>query len=159
MSVSTQTVQGLDPAIATAIAAQTAQRHSANLGTRPQTAQGLDTAIATAMAAQAATQRSETAHALAIRSTGLNHQYHLGTVATDAGAAQAIHAVALRGAALNRHYQLGRYAPSARSSSGFAWADAGIGAGAMLGLALLATGLALSVRRGHSEGRISATAG
>ena len=150
-----QTVQGLDTAIATAMAAQTAQRHSAQLGTRPQTAQGLDTAIKTAMAAQA----SEAANALAIRSTGLNQQYDLGTNATDAGAAQALHAVALRGEALNRQYQLGRYTPSARRSSAFTWADAGIGVGAMLGLALLATAFGLSVHRSHSEGRISATVG
>lgn len=150
-----QSVQGLDTAIATAMAAQTAQRHAAQLGTRPQTAQGLDTAIKTAMAAQA----SQAANALAIRSTGLNQQYNLGTDATDAGSAQALHAVALRGEALNRQYQLGRYTPSARRSPGFTWSDAGIGAGAMLGLALLATAFGLSVHRSHSEGRVTATVG
>lgn len=131
-----QAVQTLDPAIATAMAAQAAQQSSANV-TRPsssrvasQTVQYLDPAIATAMAARAGSAR---------------------------GATSALEA---RSVALNRRFQLGQYALSAApQSSGFVWKDAGIGAGAMLGLALLAAGCALSLRHGRSQTRISATAG
>ena len=46
---------------------------------------------------------------------------------------------------MNRYYHLGRYAVI-EASSPFRWADAGIGAGAMLGTILLAGGLAVALR-------------
>lgn len=82
--------------------------------------------------------------ALLRRSEALNRFYHLGAYASSAPAVKK--ADLRRAQAINRLYRTGSYAVIARSS-GFDWADAGIGAGAMFGLILLAGGLAVTTRR------------
>lgn len=73
------------------------------------------------------------------RSAAMNGFYGIGRE----GAAQA---EKRRGQAINRAYHLGQYAVISGSGS-FDWADAGIGAGAMLGTLLVAGGLAVGARR------------
>jgi hypothetical protein len=84
--------------------------------------------------------------ALAIRSEALNRTYGLGGNVSGGTPAQALNAIKARSEALNQRYQLGRYAV-VRVSNGFDWGDAGIGAGAMLGVILVAGGLGILVRR------------
>ena len=77
------------------------------------------------------------------RGNALNRYYHLGAYSP---AAQARKAEKIRGQALNRYYHLGQYAV-VKASTPFAWGDAGIGAGAMLGTILVPGGLAVTLRR------------
>lgn len=104
------------------------------------------------------------------RGDALNKLYHLGkySPAAQAGAkptamtTQQWRAELARGAALNERYGLGVYAASGTTSSvatsapqpvvsvsddGFAWDAAGIGAGAAIGIALLAIGMVFVVRQ------------
>jgi hypothetical protein len=58
-------------------------------------------------------------HALEVRSTGLNREYHLGRFAVPASAATNakpawLRALEIRGRALNHHYRLGMYATPQR---------------------------------------------
>jgi hypothetical protein len=104
------------------------------------------------------------------RGDALNKRYHLGKygAATLAGQRPAgmttrqWQGELARGDALNKLYGLGAYAESSKSSAsatpisppvvsvaadGFDWGAAGIGAGAAIGLALLATGMVVVVRQ------------
>ena len=63
------------------------------------------------------------------RSDAWNRYYHLGVYSRAVAAADK-----RRGEAMNQYYRVGRYA-AIGEASGFVWTDAGIGAGAMLGLA------------------------
>jgi hypothetical protein len=83
--------------------------------------------------------------AIQARSQALNRIYRLGAYSPRA---EAQRAVERRYQAINQYYGLGRYAVVRVSTpSEFDWADAGIGAGAMLGAIILASGLAVAVRR------------
>ncbi len=73
----------------------------------------------------------------------LNRYYHLGAYSPRA---EAQRAEERRSQGADQYYHLGRYAVI-RVASGFAWVDAGIGAGAMLGAIMLVGGLAVAVRR------------
>jgi hypothetical protein len=92
--------------------------------------------------------------ALTLRSEALNQKYHLGSwKGVPQGMTPAEYrALTLRSEALNKQYGLGKWsAPSsARSPSGstdgFSWGAFGIGAVAMLGLVLLASGLVVGSR-------------
>lgn len=77
------------------------------------------------------------------RDQALNRYYHLGAYSPRA---VALRAEERRGQAMNHYYQLGSYAVI-RAPSRFDWADAGIGAGAMLGAIILAGGLMVAIRR------------
>ena len=104
------------------------------------------------------------------RLDALNKRYHLGTYSSAALAGPKPAAMTTRqwqgelarGDALNKLYGLGAYAESSKSSAsaapvsppvvalaagGFDWGAAGIGAGAAIGLALLATGMVVVVRQ------------
>jgi hypothetical protein len=74
----------------------------------------------------------------------MNRFYHLGAYASSSPAVQ--RADLRRSQAINRFYRTGSYAVIS-TSNGFDWADAGIGAGVMFGLILLAGGLAVVTRR------------
>ena len=74
----------------------------------------------------------------------MNRFYHLGTYASSSPAVQK--ADLRRSEATNRFYHTGSYAVI-RRSNGFDWADAGIGAGTMLGLILVAGALGVAGRR------------
>lgn len=78
------------------------------------------------------------------RSQAMNRYFHLGVYATSSPAAQ--QAELRRSEAINRYYRTGSYAVIS-TSNGFGWTDAGIGAGAMLGLIVLAGGLTVAARR------------
>jgi hypothetical protein len=78
------------------------------------------------------------------RAQAMDRYYKLGAYSPAATAAK--RAEERRAQAIDRYYKLGRYAVI-RVSNGFVWADAGIGAGAMLGAIILAGGLAVAVRR------------
>jgi hypothetical protein len=103
------------------------------------------------------------------RGDALNKRYHLGkyTPAAQAGPKPAgmtkrqWQAEVARGDALNRRYGLGAYADStgtpavntpapprvvAVASDGFDWGSAGIGAGAAIGIGLLAGGMVMGLR-------------
>ena len=93
--------------------------------------------------------------ALLLRSQALNARYGLGTSTkpTDMSAHE-YRALRLRGEALNREYGLGGSTAAVVrpqratvvGDSGFAWGDFGLGAAAMLGLALLTGGLVAGSR-------------
>jgi hypothetical protein len=95
--------------------------------------------------------------ALMIRSEALNQKYHLGSwKGVPEGMTPAEYrALMIRSEALNRKYGLGRSSAAATvstptgSTNGFAWEAFGIGAVAMLGLVLLASGVI--VRSRHSN--------
>ncbi|HET7759622.1 MAG TPA: hypothetical protein VFK62_06840 [Gaiellaceae bacterium] len=73
-----------------------------------------------------------------LRGQALNRKYGLGTFKIGPTKAE-LRADTLRGEALNQQYGLG---VSSTSSSDFQWGDAGIGAGALLGIvALIGAGL------------------
>jgi hypothetical protein len=78
------------------------------------------------------------------RSEAMNRFYHLGAYSSASAAAQ--RAVERRSQAINRFYRVGSYAVISTSSP-FDWSDAGIGAGGMLGLIILAGGLTVLARR------------
>ena len=122
-------------------------------------------AIAFAGAAQAGNGTSaQVMKALQARSDAWNRFYHLGAYSQSTAAVQrrsdawnryfqlgaygraAAAAEQRRSEATNRYYRLGRYAVVGETSR-FVWSDAGIGAGAMLGLIMLAGGLTVVVRR------------
>jgi hypothetical protein len=84
--------------------------------------------------------------ALRRRSEAMDRVYHLGAFASTAPAVQ--RADLRRSEAIDRFYRTGSYAVIS-SSNGFDWADAGIGAGAMFGLILLAGGVAVAATRGR----------
>jgi hypothetical protein len=88
-------------------------------------------------------QQADELKAARVRGQAMNRYYHLGTYRLQA---QAQLAEERRGQAANQYYHLGRYAVVSVPSR-FDWADAGIGAGAMLGAILLAGGLAVTIRR------------
>jgi len=77
----------------------------------------------------------------------LNRYYHLGKYSPRAVAQQAEERY---WQAMNQYYKLGRYAV-VNEPSRFDWADAGIGAGGMLGAVLVAGGLTVAVRRRPAE--------
>src|SRR5262245_23712719 len=104
------------------------------------------------------------------RGDALNKRYHLGTYSPAALAGPKLAALTTqqwqaelaRGDALNERYGLGAYADSGDISAvtasvpqravsvaadGFDWGAAGIGAGAAIGLALLAAGMVVVVRQ------------
>jgi hypothetical protein len=104
------------------------------------------------------------------RGDALNKRYHLGTYSPAAQAGpkpaalttQQWQAELARADALNERYGLGAYTDSGDiravptsapqrvgsvAASGFDWGAAGIGAGAAIGLALLATGMVVIVRQ------------
>jgi hypothetical protein len=85
------------------------------------------------------------------RSQAVNRFYRLGAYSSTSAAAQ--RAVERRSQAINRFYRTGSYAVVSTSSP-FDWNDAGIGAGGMLGLIILAGGLTVLVRR-HTTGEPS----
>ena len=106
--------------------------------------------------AQGATSTSKPAgmsaaeyRALTLRGEALNQKYGLGAwKGVPAGmTAPQYRALKIRSEALNKHYGLGGWSASATArasngkSHGFAWGAFGIGAVAMLGLALLAAGV------------------
>jgi hypothetical protein len=77
------------------------------------------------------------------RALATDQYYHLGKFSPTA---TALRAERLRAQATDRFYHLGRYAVPAAASP-FRWADAGIGAGAMLGAILLVGGTTVALRR------------
>ena len=77
-----------------------------------------------------AEQRADT-----VRGEALNRKYSLGAYKTNVTPAE-YRALMLRSEALNRRYGLGE-TNSPTTSGDFQWADAGIGAGALLGLVAL----------------------
>ena len=79
--------------------------------------------------------------ALQARSDAWNRYYHLGVYSRAVAAAEK-----RRGEATNQYYRVGRYA-AIGEASGSVWTDAGIGAGAMLGLLMVAGGLMVAIRR------------
>jgi hypothetical protein len=79
--------------------------------------------------------------AVRARSDAWNRYYHLGVYSRAVAAADK-----RRGEAMNQYYRVGRYA-AIGEASGFVWTDAGIGAGAMLGLLMVAGGLMVAIRR------------
>lgn len=82
--------------------------------------------------------------ALQRRSEAMNRFYHLGAYASSSPAVK--QADLRRSLAINRFYRTGSYTVIS-TSNGFDWADAGIGAGVMFGLILLAGGLAVGTHR------------
>ena len=76
-----------------------------------------------------------------LRSDAMNRFYHLGAYSSAVTTAQQ-----RRAEATNRYYRVGRYAVVSVSSR-FDWSDAGIGAGVMLGVLMVAGGLAVAARR------------
>jgi hypothetical protein len=101
--------------------------------------------------------------ALMLRSEALNQKYNLGTSkGTQQGMTAAEYrALVVRSEALNKQYGLGKWstATAARtptgSTHGFAWGAFGIGAVAMLGIVLLATGVVAGSRYTRSAARVS----
>ena len=93
--------------------------------------------------------------ALMLRSEALNQRYGLGETQKPAATARpAYRAIVLRSKALNAKYGLGgahvvASTPPAVSvaENGFVWGDFAIGAAAMLGLVLVATGVVAATRR------------
>jgi hypothetical protein len=116
---------------------------------------GVALVAALATAAQAGDSSAssvQASNALQLRSDALNRAYHLGDYAPSASSpATANRALEVRGDALNARYHLGRYAVIG-STSGFDWADAGIGAASMFGLIATAGGLFLVSRRHRAIG-------
>jgi hypothetical protein len=106
-------------------------------------------AIGLAATAQAA---NGTLKAEQVRGQALNRYYGLGAFSP---AAEARRAGKIRGRELNRYYHLGSYAVISVPSR-FDWADAGIGAGAMLGTILLVGGIGVAVRRRPDRSRRAA---
>ena len=91
--------------------------------------------------------------ALVLRSEALNQRYHLGrySAVPQGMTAAAYRALVLRSEALNKKYRLGAFAPATRvvtAAAGFSWSAFGIGAAAMLGLVLLASGAIVGGRHG-----------
>jgi len=82
------------------------------------------------------------------RADAMDRYYHLGRYSP---AAVALRAEKRRAEAIDRYYHLGRYAVIKPPSS-FEWADAGIGAAAMLGAIMLVAGLTAVVSR-HRSGK------
>ena len=118
---------------------------------------GLLLGIGFAAAAQASgnTQQGLTAQQLKgvkARAQAMDRYYHLGA---HSPATIALRGEKARAQATNRYYHLGRYAV-VEAASPFQWSDAGIGAGAMLGMILVAGGLAIVVRR-HGRTSIAST--
>ena len=93
--------------------------------------------------------------ALMLRSEAVNRQYQFGSGTYKPAAMdwQEYRALVLRSKALNAKYGLGgaRVASTPRAvtvaENGFVWDDFAIGAAAMLGLALVATGVFAATRR------------
>jgi hypothetical protein len=90
-----------------------------------------------------------------LRSEALNKKYHLGTYsrAPQGMTAPAYRALTLRSEALNKKYHLGSWAVSPASATvstagGFSWSAFGIGAAAMVGVVLLASGAIVGGRYG-----------
>jgi hypothetical protein len=79
--------------------------------------------------------------ALQARGDAWNRYYRLGAYGPTVRAAEQ-----RRAQALNRFYRVGQY-EVIRVPSRFVWSDAGIGAGAMLGVLLVFGGLAVALRR------------
>jgi hypothetical protein len=127
-------------------------------------------ALAGSAVAQSGQVSAQQSAAEMARGDALNKLYHLGKYSPAALAGpksaalttQQWQAELARGDALNERYALGTYAGSGATSTattsapqrvasaaadGFAWDAAGIGAGAVIGLALLATGMAVIVRQ------------
>jgi hypothetical protein len=78
------------------------------------------------------------------RAQAMDRYYHLGVYRSTTAAVQ--RADERRAQAMDRFYHLGSYALVTTSSS-FDWRDAGVGAGGMLGLVILAGALTVLVRR------------
>jgi hypothetical protein len=95
--------------------------------------------LGTYSSAGTAAQRGEE-----LRSQAMNRFYSLGAYSSTGPAVQ--RAVERRSQEINRFYGVGSYAVVSTSSP-FDWSDAGIGAGGMLGLIVLAGGLTVLVRR------------
>ncbi len=101
--------------------------------------------------------------ALIIRSEALNQKYRLGEwKSVPQGMTPAEYrALMIRSEALNKQYGLGKWstATAARtatgSTHGFSWGAFGIGAVAMLGLVLLATGVIVGSRYSRDAPRVS----
>ena len=95
--------------------------------------------------------------ALHLRSEALNTTYGLGdaTVVDPSSVAAAVAALTARSEALNAQYHLGPYA-IVRPTTGFRWVDAAIGAAGMLGIVLVAGGLAAGIRRFRSVAEAAA---
>jgi hypothetical protein len=96
---------------------------------------------ATALAGTGTTQEQQAVRA---RAVAMNRFYNLGAYSSSSPAVR--QADLRRSEAINRFYRTGSYAVIS-TSSGFDWADAGIGAGVMLGLIVLAGGLTVATRR------------
>ena len=98
--------------------------------------------------------------ALVLRSEALNKQYHLGAYSRlpQSMTAAEYRALMLRSEALNKKYHLGSWAVPPASTTvgtggGFAWSAFGIGAAAMLGVVLLASGAIVGSRHGRRAPR------
>jgi hypothetical protein len=100
--------------------------------------------------------------ALTIRSEALNQKYHLGSwKGVPQGMTPAEYrALTIRGEALNKQYGLGKWSTASTaqaqtgSTHGFAWGAFGIGAVAMLGLVLLASGVFVGSRHSRDTPRV-----
>jgi len=86
---------------------------------------------------------TEQRQAVLARAEAWNRYYHLGKYSPQA---EALRGEMRRAEATDRYYHLGKYAVVSASSP-FDWADAGIGAGAMLGAILLVGGLTVALLR------------
>jgi hypothetical protein len=98
--------------------------------------------------------------ALMLRSDALNKRFHLGAYSgrLRGMTATQYRALMLRSEALNKKYHLGTWAVSrasttVRTDGGFAWSAFGIGAAAMLGVVLLASGAIVGSRQGRRAPR------
>ena len=92
--------------------------------------------------------------ALMLRSQALNEKYRPSQEMTKAE----YRALMFRSAALNKKYHLGSWAVSPASATvstggGFAWSAFGIGAAAMFGVVLLASGAIVGSRQGRRAPR------
>jgi hypothetical protein len=121
--------------------------------------------VAPAAASKPAGMPQAEYRALMLRSEALDQKYKLDTQrAVPAGmSAAAYRALMLRSGALNRIYGIGEgtaVAPASQPTSsthGFAWDAFGIGALAMLGLVVLASGLLAASRSVHRVPRTRTT--
>jgi len=123
----------------------------------------LGTIAAFVALAGSATTKAEY-RALMIRSEALNKKYHLGIYsrAPQGMTAPEYRALMIRSEALNKKYHLGSWAISPASATvstagGFSWSAFGIGAAAMLGVVLLASGAIVGGRHGRRVPRTRAS--
>ena len=91
-------------------------------------------------------------HALAVRSTELNREYHLGRFAVPATAGTTakppwLKALQARGRALNQRYSLGQYSAPRHGADVKKWSEIGVALAAMVAALLTAVAFARRASR------------